>query len=103
MQVEELLAKMPEKFNADAAEGLDAVFQFDVEDGDNFHLAVKDNAMEITKGDHPEPEVKLMMSSETFVGMMTGEKDGMAAFMAGELKADGNIMLATKLNQLFPN
>lgn len=103
MQVSELLAQMPSRFNPEAAEGLDSVFQFDVEDGEHMHLVVKDNAMSLVKGDHPEPSVTLSMSAETFVGMMTGEKDGMAAFMSGELRADGDIMLATKLQALFPN
>ncbi len=102
MELSDLLAKMPARFNPDAAEGLDSVFQFNVEGGGNFHLAVKDSAMKITPGDHPDPSVTLSMSADTFVGMMTGEKDGMAAFMAGELRAEGNIMLATKLQALFP-
>ena len=37
------------------------------------------------------------------VGVMSGEMDGMQAFMMGKLRAEGNMMLATKLNVLFPN
>lgn len=102
MEVSEILEKIPERFDANAAEGLDTVFQFNVEDSDNFHMTVKDNALAITKGDHADPEVTLSMNEETFVGMMTGETDGMQAFMAGQITADGNVMLATKLQLLFP-
>ena len=37
------------------------------------------------------------------IGIMTGEVDGMQAFMMGKLRAEGDMMLATKLSELFPN
>jgi putative sterol carrier protein len=103
MEVTELLAQMPGRFDKDAADGLDTVFQFKVEEANNFHLVVKDKSLVISDGDHQEPEVTLSMDEETFVGMMTGETDGMQAFMSGKLTAEGNIMLASKLQTLFPN
>jgi putative sterol carrier protein len=33
---------------------------------------------------------------------MSGETSGMSAFMTGRLKATGDVMLAAKLNSLFP-
>ena len=42
------------------------------------------------------------MSTETLVGIMTGETDGMQAFMGGKLRAEGDMMLAMKLGELFP-
>jgi putative sterol carrier protein len=42
------------------------------------------------------------MDTETLGGLMSGEVDGMQAFMMGQLKAEGDIMLATKLSELFP-
>jgi len=34
---------------------------------------------------------------------MDGSTDGMQAFMAGQLRAEGDMMLATKLGEIFPN
>jgi putative sterol carrier protein len=34
---------------------------------------------------------------------MSGDINGMTAFMTGKLKATGNVMLATKLTSLFPS
>jgi putative sterol carrier protein len=41
------------------------------------------------------------MNSETLEGIVSGETDGMQAFMAGQLRAEGDMMLATKLGELF--
>jgi putative sterol carrier protein len=41
------------------------------------------------------------MSTETLKGIVSGETDGMQAFMAGQLRAEGDMMLATKLGELF--
>ncbi|WP_263079285.1 SCP2 sterol-binding domain-containing protein [Endozoicomonas sp. Mp262] len=100
--VAETIETMKAKFNADAAAGLDLVFQFDIEDGDTYHLFVKDGSCEVVEGAHDAPNVTLIMDTETMVGVMTGELDGMQAFMMGKLRAEGDMMLATKLNELFP-
>ena len=42
------------------------------------------------------------MDAETLAEVMSGETDGMQAFMAGRIKATGNMMLATQLATIFP-
>ena len=100
--VADIVSKMDTRFNASAAQGLDIVFQFNVEDDDNFNVAVKDGACDVSKGEAANPTVTLIMDSETLVGIMTGETDGMQAFMSGKLRAEGDIMQAMKLGELFP-
>ncbi|GAB3482049.1 SCP2 sterol-binding domain-containing protein [Marinomonas epiphytica] len=90
------------RFDADEADDMEAVFQFDVEDGESYYLAIEDGACELGDGEHDDPTVTLEMSLETLKSVMSGELDGMAAFMQGKITADGDIMLATKLTQLFP-
>ncbi len=99
--VSEIFDKMKNKFHASAADGLDVVFQFDIEDGDTYNVTIKEGTCEITEGAHEDPSVTLTMSGETLTNIMTGETDGMQAFMSGQLRAEGNIMLATKLTELF--
>ncbi|MGP0170895.1 SCP2 sterol-binding domain-containing protein [Pseudomonas sp. NCHU5208] len=102
MSVADIVQNMQSKFNASAAAGLDLVFQFNIEDGDNYALIVKDGACAIEQGDNPNANVTLIMDSETLKGITTGETDGMQAFMAGKLRAEGDMMLAMKLGELFP-
>jgi putative sterol carrier protein len=42
------------------------------------------------------------MSAETWLSMINQEINGMQAFMDGRLKAAGDIMLAQRVEQLFP-
>ena len=56
----------------------------------------------IAQGEAADPNVTLIMDKETLVGVMTGETDGMQAFMGGKLRAEGDMMLALKLGELFP-
>ncbi|WP_373187386.1 SCP2 sterol-binding domain-containing protein [Halopseudomonas sp.] len=100
--VAEITQKMEEKFNPSAAAGLDLVFQFNIEDDSNFNVTIKDGTCAIAHGDAAAPNVTLIMDSDTLNGVMTGETDGMQAFMAGKLRAEGDMMLALKLGELFP-
>lgn len=101
MPVAKIFEQLKDNFNAEAAEGLDLIFQFDIEDGDNYHLVIKEGACELIQGDNDDPSVTLIMSMETLQGIVSGETDGMQAFMAGQLRAEGDMMLATKLGELF--
>lgn len=101
MSVKPVFEKLEQNFNPDAASGLDLVFQFDIEDDSNYHLIIKDGNCELKEGAHDDPSVTLIMNSETLQGIVSGETDGMQAFMAGQLRAEGDMMLATKLGELF--
>jgi putative sterol carrier protein len=98
----DIIQTMKSKFNAGAAAGLDLVFQFNIEDGENHYLVVKDGACDVQQGDADAPNVTLIMDTETLQGITSGETDGMQAFMGGKLRAEGDMMLAMKLSELFP-
>ena len=101
MSVKPVFEKLEKNFNADAAAGMDLVFQFDIEDDSPYYLVIKDGTCELKEGKHDDPSVTLIMNTETLQGIVSGETDGMQAFMAGQLRAEGDMMLATKLGELF--
>jgi putative sterol carrier protein len=45
-----------------------------------------------------KPDVTIILSDETFVDIANGKTTGQKAFMTGNLKTKGNMMLATKLD-----
>ncbi len=99
--VAEILNAIHGRFNPDAAQDLDAVFQFCIDDSEFFTLKVADGACELGTGQDSDPTVTLNMSAETLSKVANGELNGMQAFMTGKLKAEGHIMLATRLSALF--
>ena len=90
-------------FNADAAKGMNAVFQFDItgEGGGSWHVKVKEESCQIREGTHDSPSVTLKMSSETWLAVVNQELNAVQAFMTGKLKVNGDVFLAQKIPDLF--
>ena len=65
-------------------------------------VIIKDGACEIKEGTHDSPTVTLSLSGETWLAIVNKQLNGMQAFMSGQLKATGDIMLASRIEQLFP-
>lgn len=101
--VKEVFDRVPQAFNADAAKGLDAVFQFDItgEGGGNWNVAVKSGTCEVQEGKAASPTVTLTMSSDTWLGMVNKQINGIQAFMSGKLKLNGDMLLAQRIPDLF--
>jgi putative sterol carrier protein len=94
---------MANSFNPSNAQGLDAVFQYNItgDGGGMWHVVVKDGACQVNTGTHPSPSVTLTLDAETWLGMVNKEINGMQAFMSGKLQVSGDIMLAQKIESLF--
>ncbi|WP_460051908.1 SCP2 sterol-binding domain-containing protein [Sessilibacter sp. MAH2] len=97
-----LFAEMKNRFNPSAAANMEAVFQYDITDGTPWFVTIENGDCAFAEGESDDPTVTLSMDSVTLNEVMTGETDGMQAFMTGRIKASGDIMLATKLAALFP-
>src|SRR5690606_33131935 len=100
--VAEIIKNMEGKLNPAPPSGLDLTLQFNIEEESNFHAVIKAGNCNVAEGDAEDPNVTLIMDSETLNGVITGETDGMQAFMGGKLRAEGDMMLALKLGELFP-
>ena len=65
----EIINTLTAKFNAAAAAGLDLVFQFNIEDAENYYVTVKEGTCAVQAGDNDEANVTLIMDRETFKGI----------------------------------
>lgn len=95
--------KLHARFDPEAARDMHEIFQFHFTDLGDYHLCVDDGALAVEDGEHDDPSVSLSLSSDTLRRLMRGEISGMNALMSGQLKATGNVMLATRLSALFPD
>ena len=102
--VQEVIDKLPELFNANAAKGQDVVFQLNIsgDGGGSWNVSVKNDTFDIKEGTHEKPSVTMNMSSETYLKMSNKKLIPMQAAMTGKLKTVGNIMTAQKFSAIFP-
>jgi putative sterol carrier protein len=102
--VKEYFDTLPQRFQADGAKGVNAIFQFELSgsNGGTFAVSVDDAKLTISEGAHAAPSVTLKMSGDDFVKMSNGDLKGQMAFMTGKMKVSGNIPLAMKMQAIFP-
>ncbi|MBW2252756.1 MAG: SDR family NAD(P)-dependent oxidoreductase [Deltaproteobacteria bacterium] len=94
---------MPDSFKADAAAGLDVVFQYIItgEGGGDWFCAVKENECTIKPAIHDKPTCTLKMESGNFLAMMNGQLTPMQAYSSGKLVIEGDIMKSQLIEKLF--
>ncbi|MBL8074209.1 MAG: SCP2 sterol-binding domain-containing protein [Nitrospira sp.] len=103
--INDVLHSLPTKFDKDAAEDLDAVYQFDLRghQGGQYHLLVQNGTCVVKDGVHADPHVTLSMTGEDCIKVLNGQLSGMAMAMSGRVQVTGDIGLAMQLKSLFPN
>jgi len=101
--VKEVFEVMPKRFNSDAAQGLDAVFQFDItgDGGGVWALVIRDGGCQVLEETHGNPNVSLSMTGDTWLSILNKELGAVQAFLSGRLKISGDMMLAQKIPDLF--
>lgn len=102
--IQEIFQKLPAKLDQEAAEGLSAIYQFELSgpQGGEYYLSIDQGACEVIEGTHPEPQVTLAMTSDDCLGVLNGQLNGQSVFMAGRLRITGDLGLAMQLKMLFP-
>ena len=102
--VKEFFQLLPGRLDSDAAEGLEAVYQFDLSgaEGGQYILMIQEGVCQVAEGMHADPHVVLSMAGEDCVKILKGQLNGPAVAMSGRLKISGDIGLAMQLRALFP-
>jgi putative sterol carrier protein len=101
--VRETFDLMPSKLKADRAQGMNAVFQYEItgEGGGKWYLTVKDGACTVTEGEAPSPNLTVTMTAQDWLDLVASKLNPQMAFMSGKLKLKGDMGLAMKLGSLF--
>lgn len=104
MTIPEVFKEMPNRFKADAAKGMKAVYQFDLtgDGGGKYSLAIDDGKLTVGEGLHASPNITITMAANDYLDMVGGKLNPQMTFMSGKLKIAGDMGLAMKMQQLFP-
>jgi 3-hydroxy-3-methylglutaryl CoA synthase/NAD(P)-dependent dehydrogenase (short-subunit alcohol dehydrogenase family)/putative sterol carrier protein len=101
--VQKIFDKMASSFKADAAAGVDVIFQFTIsgDGGGDWNCVIKDGTCAIDTGIHEKPVCTIKMTDGDFMAMMGGKLPAMQAFTSGKLKIEGDVMKSQLLEKLF--
>ncbi len=104
--VADIFKTQTERFRVEGAEGVDAVFAYDIsgDGGGRWKVTVRDKKAlteKVDDGDLGDFSVKLSTDAETFVGISIGKVDGTEAFTGGKLRVEGDMALMGVLPRLF--
>lgn len=102
---QEYFDTLDERFVSDASKGLNAVYQFELkgDGGGTWHVVVADGSLEVCAGAHDEPSAVVSSKAPDFVKISNGDINGLRAVMTRKLKVAGDIVLARRMQHLFPS
>lgn len=104
LTVSELISRMPEAFIPEKAHGVKAIihFKFTGAEAGEWTANIADGKCETSSG-APADKATLVLTADSadYIKLITGELDGMQAFMQGKLKLGGDLNLAMKMMGMF--
>ena len=95
MTAKDLLRRMPELLDKDAAGDTDAVIQYDI--SEPMYQVLKGGELSVHEGQADSPDLIISMADDDLVKLFRGELSGMSAFMSGKVRLQGDMMLAQRL------
>jgi putative sterol carrier protein len=103
MTVAESLEGLKSSFNAAAAAGLNKTIQLNItgDDAGVYSIRVANQECELLSESVAKPDLTLTTSDQNWLAIAQGQLDAMNAFLAGKVKASGDMMLAMRIPQLF--
>lgn len=104
MTVEETFQAMQQLFNPQAAAGMNKTIQWDIsgEQAGKWAVKIENQTCQVIKGGVDKADLTLSMADQTWLSIAEGKLDPVSAFATGKVKTAGDVMLAMKINQVFP-
>src|SRR5216683_2639256 len=104
MTITELFTGMPGALSSSAAAGMNKTFQWNItgEEAGVWAFKITNGVGEVITGGVEKPDITITVSDKDWIAITEGKLDATSAFMSGKIKIAGDMMLAMRLQQLFP-
>lgn len=104
MTIAESFDTMVGLFNPAAAGSMNKTLQWNItgDEAGKYALKIANGTCELIKGGVEKPDMTLTVADKDWLAIADGKLDAMNAFATGKLKLAGDMMLAMKVQQLFP-
>lgn len=93
--------RLAERFRPGDARGVEASWVIDVHDHQPYSIHVRDGRCLISPGAVDRPDATLRADVATWLDIVSGRRDGISAFLTGDLDVVGDLHLATRLETMF--
>jgi putative sterol carrier protein len=99
----ELMESIPQYFVAERAEGVNAniLFRLHGEQGGEWTVTIENKQCKVSKEVLLNPQLEFIADAQDCLDILTGELDGMKAYLTGKLRLKGDIKLAMKITSFF--
>jgi hypothetical protein len=101
MDIDQLERELIQRFRPEAAVGVDMLVRLDVSSDVHLLLTVRNCRLTIERCSDLPDVTFTFRDLPTAVAIFRGERNAIEAFMRGEFRADGYLMMAFKLMELF--
>ena len=104
MTIHELFEQMAKRYNAAAGKGLTKTFQWNItgDEAGVWAFKIVNGQGELIPGGVEQPDITITVADKDWISIVEGKLATRSAFMSGKLKVSGEMMLAMRLQQLFP-
>jgi putative sterol carrier protein len=103
MNIQEWINQLPQYFIPEKANGIDATIQLHLsgEGGGDWAVLIHDQKLEVVQGEVSNPRLVMSGDAQDVLQILSGQMDGMRAFMQGKIKVQGDMGLGMKMMSLF--
>jgi pimeloyl-ACP methyl ester carboxylesterase len=100
-EVRSSFVRLAERFRPEEARGLDAAWVIEIQGRSPMTVHVREGRCLVSVGAAEDPVARLRTDEETWLSLVTGRQDGIAAFLAGRLRIEGDLNLAARFETMF--
>jgi pimeloyl-ACP methyl ester carboxylesterase len=100
-EVRSSFVRLAERFRPEEARGLEATWAIEIRGRTPMSFHVREGRCLVSPGQPEAPVARLFTDEETWLALVAGRQDGVAAFLAGRLRIEGDLNLAARFETMF--